>query len=193
MIRNAPEADLSDILAIYAPYVLHTTVTFEYDVPTEAEFMQRFREITRQFPWLVWEEDGIILGYAYASAPYSRAAYAWCAEPSVYLLPQARGRGIGKALYQVLEACLTLQGYHLLYALVTQENEDSLRFHKKSDYFLRAAFPDCAYKFGKSLGVNWLEKRLKTVENPSVFPTAWPQIMQDVQKFRDILCTLSLS
>ena len=193
MIRNASLTDVSEILSIYAPYVLSSTVTFEYDVPTEAEFMQRFRSITAQFPWLVWEEDGKILGYAYASAPYSRAAYAWCAEPSVYLLPQARGRGIGKALYQVLETCLSLQGYHLLYALVTQENEASMGFHKKAGYFLRAEFPNCAYKFGKNLGVNWLEKRLQSVENPSNFPTPWPQIMQDVQKFHDILSTLSLS
>ena len=79
MVRNATEADVAAILAIYAPYVLHTTATFEYDVPTQEEFMQRFRDITRQFPWLVWEEDGAILGYAYASAPYTRAAYRWCA------------------------------------------------------------------------------------------------------------------
>ena len=193
MIRNAAEADVSAILSIYAPYVLTSTATFEYEVPTEAAFLQRFRDITRQFPWLVWEEDGQILGYAYASAPYSRAAYAWCAEPSVYRLPQARGRGIGKALYAVLEECLRLQGYHLLYALVTQENIPSLRFHEKQGYFVRAAFPDCAYKFGQNLGVNWLEKRLKSVENPSVFPTPWPRIMQNVQKFDDILYTLSLS
>jgi len=193
MIRNAAEADVPAILSIYAPYVLTSTATFEYDVPTEAEFLQRFRDITRQFPWLVWEEDGQLLGYAYASAPYTRAAYAWCAEPSVYLLPHARGRGIGKALYAVLEECLKLQGYHLLYALVTQENIPSLRFHEKMGYFLRASFPDCAYKFGKNLGVNWMEKRLKSVENPSVFPTPWPWIMQNVQKFDDILYTLSLS
>ena len=193
MVRNATEADVAAILAIYAPYVLHTTATFEYDVPTQEEFMQRFRDITRQFPWLVWEEDGEILGYAYASAPYTRAAYSWCAEPSVYLLPGARGRGIGRRLYAVLEYCLGLQGYHLLYALVTGENAGSLGFHRKLGYSLRAEFPDCAYKFGRVLGVNWLEKRLKSVENPSHFPCPWHAIMHSAQKFSDILCALSLS
>lgn len=193
MVRNATEADVAAILAIYAPYVLHTTATFEYDVPTQEEFMQRFRDITRLFPWLVWEEDGEILGYAYASAPYTRAAYSWCAEPSVYLLPRARGRGIGRRLYAVLEYCLGLQGYHLLYALVTGENAGSLGFHRKLGYSLRAEFPDCAYKFGRVLGVNWLEKRLKSVENPSHFPYPWPVIMHSAQKFSDILCALSLS
>ena len=193
MIRIATEADVPQILAIYEPYVLNTTVTFEYDPPSQEAFGQRFRDITGQFPWLVWEEDGKILGYAYASAPYSRAAYAWCAEPSVYLLPQARGQGIARQLYLALEKCLALQGYQLLYALVTQENEASLRFHEKMGYFLRAAFPDCAFKFGKNLGVNWLEKRLKSPENPLQFPTPWPLIVQDVQKHTDILDTLSLS
>ena len=193
MIRNATEADVPAILAIYAPYILHSTATFEYDVPSEAEFTQRFRDITRQFPWLVWEEDGRILGYAYASAPYARAAYAWCAEPSVYLLPEVRRKGIGRKLYAVLEQCLALQGYHLLYALVTGENETSLSFHQKAGYFLRAEFPSCAYKFGRSLGVNWLEKRLKTVKNPSSAPTPWPVLMHSAQKFNDILCALSLS
>ena len=90
MIRIAVEADVAAILDIYAPYVTDTTVTFEYDVPSREVFLERFRGITAQFPWLVWEEDGQILGYAYATAPYARAAYAWCAEPSVYLRGDAR-------------------------------------------------------------------------------------------------------
>ena len=193
MIRNATEADVPAILAIYAPYVLNSTATFEYDVPTSAEFMQRFQDITAQFPWLVWEEEGRILGYVYASRPYARAAYAWCAEPSVYLLPEAQGRGIGSKLYCVMEACLKEQGYQLLYALVTGENFVSLRFHEKLGYFTRVHFPDCAWKFDRSLGVNWMEKRISSVERPSTFPTPWPVIMQDRQKFSDILDTLSLS
>ena len=193
MIRHAAEQDLPAILEIYAPYVLTTTVSFEYTVPTPEEFSQRFRDITAQFPWLVYEEEGQILGYAYASRPYGRAAYSWCAEPSVYLAPEARGRGIGKALYQILEECLKLQGYQLLYALVTSENFPSLRFHNKMGYCTRVSFPDCAWKFGRSLGVNWMEKRLCVVESPSKFPAAWPSIMQDSQKFSDILDTLSIS
>ena len=102
MIRPALESDLPAILAIYGPYILHSTATFEYEVPSLPAFTDRFRGITAQFPWLVWEENGTILGYAYASAPYTRPAYAWCAEPSVYLCPQARGSGIGAALYAAL-------------------------------------------------------------------------------------------
>lgn len=193
MIRNAREADIPQILAIYAPYVLNSTATFEYDIPTLEEFTQRFREITSQFPWLVWEENGQILGYAYGSRPYARAAYSWCAEPSIYLHPDSQRRKIGSKLYRVLEECLKTQGYQLLYALVTQENETSLAFHESLGYFTRAVFPDCAWKFGRSLGVTWMEKRLKVVENVSNFPTPWPHIMHNDQKFTDILDTLSLS
>ena len=73
MIRFALESDVPAMLAIYAPYVQHTTVSFEYEVPSPEEFIRRFRSITEQFPWLVWEEDGQVLGYAYAAKPFERA------------------------------------------------------------------------------------------------------------------------
>ena len=193
MIRIAEERDIPAILEIYGPYVLNTTITFEYDVPTREEFTRRFRDITRQFPWLVYEEDGEILGYAYASAPYARAAYAWCAEPSVYLKPEARGRGIGRKLYAALEQILDCQGYQVLYALVTQENEASLRFHERCGYRVSVLFPNCGFKFGRWLGVIWMEKRLKSVEIPSHPPISWNRIRQTCQKISDILDTLSLS
>ena len=193
MIRIAEERDIPAILEIYGPYVLNTTITFEYDVPTREEFTSRFRDITRQFPWLVYEEDGEILGYAYASAPYARAAYAWCAEPSVYLKPEARGRGIGRKLYAALEQILDCQGYQVLYALVTQENEASLRFHERCGYRVSVLFPNCGFKFGRWLGVIWMEKRLKSVEIPSYPPISWNRIRQTCQKISDILDTLSLS
>ncbi len=110
MIRIATEADVPAMLAIYAPYILTTTHTFEYEVPALEEFTRRFQAVTEQFPWLVWEEDGEILGYAYGSAPFERAAYRWMAEDSVYLRPGARGRGIGRKLLTALEKILQYQG-----------------------------------------------------------------------------------
>ena len=193
MIRIATLADVPAILDIYGPYVLHTTVSFEYDVPTLDAFTQRFLSYTAQFPWLVWEENGEIFGYAYASPPYARAAYSWCAEPSVYLRPEARGKGIGASLYNALEKILALQGYQVLYALITSENEASLRFHEKQGYVKRAEFPNCGFKFGRWLGIFWYEKRTKLVDIPSKMPTPWPQLMHSAQKFSDILDILSLS
>ena len=157
------------------------------------EFEARFLDITAKYPWLVWEENGEILGYAYASRPFSRAAYSWIAEPSVYLKPEAKGRGIGRRLYAGLEALLRLQGYQVLYALITGENTASVAFHEKLGYRFLAEFPDCGFKFDRCLGVYWLEKRLKTVEIPKSFPTPFPQLRQDNQRISDILYKLSLS
>ncbi len=193
MLRIASEADVPAMLAIYAPYVETTTFSFEYEVPTAEEFLARFRKYTAQYPWLVWEEAGEILGYAYASPPFARAAYSWCVESSLYLRSDVRGRGIGRRLCAALEEILKLQGYQVLYALITSENAASVRFHERLGYSLRADMARCGYKFGRWLGVRWYEKRLNSVEFPSNMPLPWLSIGGDVQKITNILCTLSLS
>ena len=192
MIRIALERDVPEILSIYAPYVLNTTCTFEYDVPSSDAFLERFRTITARFPWIVWEEDGMILGYAYGSAPFERAAYSWSCETSVYLRPEAKGRGIGRALYTALEQILAYQGYIVNYAIVTSENHSSLAFHQKLGYRMAGEFHGCAFKFGKRLGITWMEKEIKKSENPSKYPDTWPDVRQDAEKFSYILDILSL-
>ena len=193
MIRPATEQDVPEILSIYAPYVENTTVSFEYDVPCQRSFLQRFRDITAQFPWLVWEEDGKILGYAYGSPPYSRAAYSWCAEPSIYLVKEAQGEGIGRKLYTALEAILEEQGYQVLYALITAENTASIAFHEKMGYETKVEFSNCGYKFNRWLGLIWMEKRIKSPQSPETFPTPWKAIVQDVKRISNILDNLSIS
>ena len=177
MIRFAKEYDLPQILEIYGPYVLNTAVSFEYTVPSLEEFTQRFRDITRQFPWLVWEENGKILGYAYGSLPFGRAAYRWCAASSIYLAPQAQGRGIGKKLYTALEDLLQKQGYRKTYAIITSDNPGSLRFHEKVGFRFIAEFPDCGLKFGNLYSVVWMEKLLNSGETPQDFPKTVNQIV----------------
>lgn len=193
MIRIAEERDIDAMLEIYRPYVENTTVSFEYTAPTEAEFLQRFRETTRQFPWLVWEEQGKVLGYTYATRPFPRQAYWWCAEPSIYVTSTAQGQHIGKRLYLALEDMLKLQGYLVLYAWVTGENRASVAFHEKLGYKISMELEKCGYKLGRWCGLVWMEKRLGYVENPMDFPTSWAAIRQDEQKIRDILYNLSLS
>lgn len=192
-IRLAATTDLPQILAIYSPYVTDTAFSFEYEPPTPAQFEKRFLDITEQFPWLVWEEDGIILGYAYASAPFSRAAYRWCAEPSIYLAPHARGRGIGKALYTALEELIRLQGYQTAYAIITTDNPDSIAFHKAMGYTHLADFPRCGFKHGTWHGITWMEKRLNSVEMPSNFPVKSSCVVKDNRNLQEILAKLSLS
>ena len=175
-IRPAQERDVPRMGQIYAPYVEKTTYSFEETPPDHETFLRRFREHTDQFPWLVWEEDGVVRGYAYAGAPWERAAYRWCAEISVYLEPDAHGRGIGRALYQRLEALLKRQGYRVVYALVTTENHGSAAFHEAMGYTKRTTFENCGYKFGRWLGVIWYEKWLNPLTPPLSPPTPWGKL-----------------
>ena len=103
MIRMALVSDVPEMLKIYAPYAENTTVSFECTVPDTEEFERRFHTYTRQFPWLVYERDGRVLGYAYGSAPFERQAYGYCAEVSIYLAQEAMGRGVGAGLYAALK------------------------------------------------------------------------------------------
>ena len=193
MIRFAHTGDIPQMLAIYAPYILTTTYTFEYEVPSEEEFLARFRSITARFPWLVWEEDGKILGYAYGSLPFERAAYAWCAEDSLYLLPEAKGKGIGKKLLLALEFFLQRQGYKKVYAIIPSENRVALDFHRKNGYLFTAEMENCGYKFGRWLGVTWMEKDFPFVPFAGTFPISFPVLMQTDEKILHNLDTFSLS
>lgn len=174
MIRPARPTDVPGILDIYRPYILKTAYTFEYDVPTLEEFELRFQQITAQYPWLVWEEDGQILGYAYASSFQPRAAYQWGADLSIYLRPEAQGNGIGTALYRELERRMTDLGYYILYTAVTSANEGSCRFHEAMGYKQIGVFPKTGMKFGRWYDIIWYEKRLRD-GIPSHAPTTSPQ------------------
>ena len=99
MLRFATPQDAPGLLEIYAPYVTGTIVSFEYDVPTLEEFARRIQDTTARFPYLVWEEDGALLGYAYAHPYAARPAYQWSAELTVYLRQGAARRGLGSSLF----------------------------------------------------------------------------------------------
>ena len=117
-IRNATLADAPRILEIYAYYVEHTVITFEYDVPSLAEFEGRMRDIMQKYPYLVIERDGRIEGYAYAHAFVGRAAYDWAAELTIYLDHDARRGGLGCVLYEALADRLKAMGVLNLYACI---------------------------------------------------------------------------
>lgn len=193
MIRLATTADIPAILDIYRPYVETTTHSFEYTTPSPEAFLERFQKITAQFPWLVWEEQGQVLGYAYGSLPYSRTAYQWSCEVSVYLAQNARRQGMGAKLYGVLEQLLFLQGYRVIYAVVTSENVDSLAFHTHVGYREVARLPGIGMKFGRWLGTVWLEKRSSLVDIPQSAPTPWPKIVENDGNLGNNLDALALS
>lgn len=193
MIRMATMSDIPAMLEIYAPYVLNTTNSFEYEVPSAQVFAERLQNYTKQFPWLVWEENGAVLGYAYASLPFSRAGYRWSCEVSIYLDPKIHGKGIGRKLYAVLEHILWQQGYRVIYAIVTSENTGSLAFHQKVGYRFCAELPGIGFKHGRRLSVTWLEKQSNSVDLPTTPPTPWLSIVENDGKLANILAILSLS
>src|SRR5699024_443574 len=109
-LRTACEEDAEALLDIYAPYVEHTAVSFEYEVPSVEEFRERIRRIRERYPYLLAESGGEILGYAYASPFHERRAYDWAAETSIYLRRDRRRQGLGRRLYEALEEILRMQG-----------------------------------------------------------------------------------
>ena len=128
-IRFATTADTGGCLAVYAEY-MDTVITFETALPSHEEFAGRIRSYGAVYPWLVAEEDGVILGYAYAHRAQERAAYDWNAELSVYLARRAAGRGLGTKLYGALLALLQKQGVRNVYGIVTLPNPASEALHR---------------------------------------------------------------
>lgn len=164
-IRPAAEEDAAAILAIYAPYVTETAITFEYQVPSLEEFAGRIRRILQKYPYLVAEREGEIVGYAYASPFHERAAYSWCAETTIYVKRDLRRMGVGRQLYDALEHALKAQGILNLNACIAYPEpedqyltQDSVRFHQHLGYTMVGQFHQCGYKFGRWYHMVWMEK-----------------------------------
>lgn len=153
-IRPATVSDVGMMLAIYAPYVLNSTASWETALPSRREFAARLQRCQDGgFSWLVAEEDGAILGYAYGGRLGERSGYDWTAQVSVYVAEDACGRGLGTALYGALLAVLKLQGYCSCYALVTESNGASAGFHRAMGFREAARLPNAGFKNGKWLNL----------------------------------------
>lgn len=171
--RQATIDDAKELVAIYTPYITNTTITFETEIPTEEDFQQRIKDITAKFPYLVaLDENDKILGYAYAHLYGTRAAYAWTVEASIYVDHNYKGHGLGRELYQRLEAILKKQGVVNLLAAVTEENSGSVKFNEKLGYRRVGTFQKAGFKFGRWLDVIWLQKEInpKLLKMKSIVP-----------------------
>lgn len=176
IIRVANKNDAQQLLNIYAPYVLASTFTFEYDIPSLQTFEHRITTTLQTHPYLVAEENDTILGYAYAHPLNEREAYQWTAELSVYVGPTAKGRGVGKQLYQALEQYLKQQNVRQTIAVITAENTRSLAFHAHLGYHQVGQLAHVGFKHGKWLDVAWLQKTLVTpTDTPAPF-IPFPQL-----------------
>ena len=159
-IRMATTSDANQLVELYRPYVEHTTITFEYETPTQQEFESRIIAIKEMFPYLVCVKNDKIIAYAYASYAKSRAAYGWNAELSIYIDKQCHGIGVGKSLYTALIAMLKLQGFVNLYAVITHPNENSEAFHRFFGFNECGMFRKTGFKFGRWIDVVEMEKRI---------------------------------
>lgn len=159
-IRPATAADAAGCRAVYAPYVENTTVTFETEVPPAGEFADRISRALERYAWLVAELDGRVAGYAYAGPVKERAAYAWSCEVSVYVDPDARGRGLGRALYAALFARLEDSGFRRLLAVVTLPNDPSIALHTAMGFREAGRLERIGFKQGRWCDVAWLQRDL---------------------------------
>ena len=160
-IRMAEPDDAFTLLGIYEPYVENTCITFEYQVPSQEEFTKRIRETLKKYPYLAAEQNGEIVGYAYASPFKGRPAYDWAVETTVYLKENAKGKGIGRQLYTALEDILRKQNITNANACITYPNPESMGFHEKMGYRIVGHFSKCGYKDGLWRDVVWMEKFLQ--------------------------------
>lgn len=191
-IRTASPADAKALLTIYAPYVTDTAITFEYQVPTVEEFAGRIRRVLEKYPYLVAEQDGEILGYAYVGTFHDRAAYDWAVETSIYVNQNKRRTGIGKTLYLALEAVLKEQGILNLNACIGYpEVEDeyltknSVEFHAHLGYRFVGEFRQCGYKFGRWYNMVWMEKHIGEHRHEQAAPKRFDEIRDVVkEKYR---------
>jgi phosphinothricin acetyltransferase len=154
-IRFTKEADASDILAIYAPYIANTSFTFETEVPQVGEFADRIASYLENWPWLVCEVDGQIAGYAYASRYRERVAYQWSVECSVYVHDDHHRSGIARAMYTALFSILKKQGYRNVYAVINLPNDRSVAFHESMGFKWFATYEQVGYKLGQWKNVAW--------------------------------------
>ena len=164
-IRPAKPEDAEKLLAIYAPYVEQTAITFEYEVPTVEEFRERIHNTLKKYPYLVAEQGGEPVGYAYVGPFHDRPAYDWAVETSIYVDQNKKRMGIGKKLHEALEEELRNRGFLNMNACIAypaQEDEyltrNSVEFHAHLGYRMVGQFHQCGYKFHRWYDMVWMEK-----------------------------------
>jgi len=161
VIRPATISDAPAMLAIYAPIVRDTAISFEFDQPGLADFEARISKYSAGWAWLVAELSGEVLGYAYGSPHRERAAYRWSIETSAYVALGARKRGAGTRPYQALLAVLGDRGYCNAYAGVTLPNAASVALHRSVGFSPIGTFPAVGWKFDKWHDVAWFYRCIR--------------------------------
>ena len=185
-IRVASEADAEALLAIYTPYVVKTAITFEYEPPTLEEFRGRIRHTLQKYPYLVAEQNGKILGYAYAGVFHEREAYSWAVETSIYVDETLRHSGVGRKLNRAMEAVCRAMGILNMEACIAvpeAENDEyltrnSVDYHAHIGYRLVGEFYQCGYKFGRWYNMVKKKKMIGEHQDEMEMPVWFPDLKQ---------------
>ena len=159
-IRLAHASDGAAVAGIYRPAVTDNATSFEVDAPDAAEMARRIDTTLERTPWLVFEQRGVVVGYAYAGRHRERAAYQWSVEVSAYVHEHARRAGIARRLYGALFDLLTLQEYRTALAGITLPNDASVGLHRALGFAPVGVFERVGYKFGRWHDTYWLARPL---------------------------------
>lgn len=178
MIRIARLEDAAAIHAIYAPAVTGSAITFENELPGTQVMRERIRTRLEHYPWLVWDEHGQVLAYAYATRFRERAAYDWIAETSIYVHADARRRGIARRLYSALLDTMRLQGINRAVGVITLPGEVSVALHESMGFGNAGVWNKAGYKLRQWWDVGVWQKELQAPLNP-------PQPVRPFSTLRD--------
>lgn len=164
LLRHALAADMPTVTQIYAHHVLHGTGTFETQPPTEQDMRQRWADVLgKGLPWLCAEQDGEVVGFAYANWFRPREAFRFCVEDSIYLAPQAQGKGLGRALLlELMQQCEALGMRKMVAVVGDSSNLSSIGLHQAMGFSPVATLPSCGWKHNRWLDIVILERWLGT-------------------------------
>lgn len=169
-VRDGQASDAPACAAIYAPYVTHTAVTFELDPPSSDEMADRIAQAQRSHAWLVLEEAGRVVGYAYGGPYKTRAAYRWACEVSIYLESGRTRTGGGRLLYEQLFGRLAARGLRTAVAGMTLPNAASEGLHAALGFTAAGTHRGIGWKHGRWHDVAWLQLALGPSEDPPTEP-----------------------
>jgi L-amino acid N-acyltransferase YncA len=168
VIRDAePARDAAACARIYAPFVTDSAASFEERAPTPDEFEQRIARLSKTHPWLVAEDCGRVVGFAYGCPHRERPAYRWAADVSVYVAPEHHRRGLGRALYGELLPLLVRQGLHVACAGITLPNEASVALHESFGFRQVGVYRRIGFKRGAWRDVGWWALQLREPGPPT--------------------------
>lgn len=190
-IRLVVDSDVAAITDLYRPIVESTSISFETEPPTEEEMRRRIGEILPFYPWLVYELDGKVAGYAYATRHRVRAAYQWSVDTSIYVHPEFRRSGVGRGLYASLFGILAAQGYFNAFAGIALPNPASVALHEAVGFQPLGVYQNVGYKLGAWHDVGWWQLVLRQREISPVRPLDL-RAMQDRSDW-EVLLTRGLS